>query len=105
MPWPIEPCRLATAISAKLGRATENARKAYELREKVSERERFTIEGTYYLYATGELEKAAQAYELWQQTYPKDDTPYVYLAAISGYLGNWEKVLQECQEALRSGAE
>jgi len=48
------------------GRAAENARKAYELREKVSERERFSIEANYYLTATGELEKAAQTYELWQ---------------------------------------
>ena len=54
------------------GRAAENARKAYELREKVSERERFFIEANYYMYATGELEKAAQIYELWQQTYPRD---------------------------------
>ena len=87
----------------ELGRATEYARKAYELREKASERERFTIEGTYYLYATGELEKAAQAFELCRQIYPKDDTSYVYLAAISGYLGNWQKVFQECQEALSLG--
>ena len=53
----------------EVGRAAENASKAYELREKVSERERFYIEATYYLTATGELEKAAQAYEVWQQTY------------------------------------
>ena len=60
----------------EVGRAAENARKAYELREKVSERERFSIEGDYYLTATGELEKAAQTYELWQQTYPRDAVPY-----------------------------
>ena len=67
---------MSTATSTKSGRAAENARKAYELREKVSERERFSIEGNYYLIATGELEKAAQTYELWQQTYPRDDAPY-----------------------------
>ena len=61
----------------EVGRAAENARKAYDLREKVSERERFYIEGNYYLIATGELEKAAQTYELWQQTYPRDDVPYM----------------------------
>ena len=60
----------------EVGRAAENARKAYDLREKVSERERFFIEAIYYLIATGELEKAAQTYELWQQTYPRDDLPY-----------------------------
>jgi hypothetical protein len=34
-------------------------------------------------YATGELEKAAQTYELWQQTYPRDDLPYTNLGFIS----------------------
>ena len=57
------------------GLAAEYARKAYELREKVSERERFAIEANYYTYTTGELEKAAQVYELWQQTYPRDFQP------------------------------
>ena len=85
----------------EVGRAAENARKAYELREKVSERERFSIEGTYYFNATGELEKAAQTYELWQQTYPRDDYPYLVLAFVSGILGNWEKALEESRAALR----
>jgi eukaryotic-like serine/threonine-protein kinase len=82
------------------GRAAENARKAYELREKVSERERFYIESHYYGIATGELEKAAQAYELWLQTYPRDFVPYSDLGFISSFLGNWEKVLEEDREAL-----
>jgi tetratricopeptide (TPR) repeat protein len=82
-------------------RAAENIRKAYDLREKVSERERFYIEGIYYVVATGELEKAAQTSELWQQTYPRDDVPYRILGAISADLGSWEKALEEHREALR----
>ena len=85
----------------EVGRGAEYARKAYELRENVSERERFFIEGNYYLFATGELEKAAQTYELWQQTYPRDELPYVNLGAISAYLGNWENAMEEFREALR----
>ena len=85
----------------EVGRAAENIRKAYDLREKVSERERFWIEGNYYLSATGALEKAAQTYELWQQTYPRDDLPYLELGCISIFLGNWEKALEEFREALR----
>ncbi len=83
------------------GRGAENIRKAYELREKVSERERFFIEGNYYLSATGELEKAAQTYELWHQTYPRDDLPYNLLGVVSATLGNWETALEEWREALR----
>jgi serine/threonine protein kinase/DNA-binding winged helix-turn-helix (wHTH) protein/tetratricopeptide (TPR) repeat protein len=85
----------------EMGQAAENARKAYELREKVSERERLSIEGNYYFHATGELEKAAQAYELWQQTYPRDAIPYFNLALVSASLGNWEKALEEWRESLR----
>ena len=82
-------------------RAAENARRAYELREKVSERERLGIEGWYYMVATGELEKAAQVYELWEQTYPKDDSPYVNSSFIFVSLGNLEKSLEEAREAIR----
>ena len=85
----------------EVGWATENAHKAYDLREKVSERERFWIEGSYYTDVTGELEKSAQTFELWQQTYPRDDLPYLRLGVISASLGNWEKALEERREALR----
>ena len=84
----------------EVGRGAEYARKAYELREKVSERERVLIEGMYYFVATGELEKAAQTYELWQQTYPRDDLSYVDLGYVSAVLGNWEKALEEWRAAL-----
>jgi serine/threonine protein kinase/tetratricopeptide (TPR) repeat protein len=83
------------------GRAVEYARKAYELREKVSERERFAIEGDYYEVATGELGKAAQTFELWQQTYRRDDTPYILLGFVSADLGNWQMALEQFQEAMR----
>jgi len=85
----------------EVGRAAENARKAYGLREKVSERERFWIDGEYYLNATGELEKAAQTYELWTQTYPRDDMAYAVLGFICTLLGNYEKALEQFREALR----
>ena len=87
----------------EIGRGAEYVRKAYGLREKVSERERFNIEGFYYLFATGELEKAAQTFELWHQTYPRDDFPSRNLGVVSSLLGNWDKALQESQEALRLG--
>jgi DNA-binding winged helix-turn-helix (wHTH) protein/tetratricopeptide (TPR) repeat protein len=83
------------------GWVAENGRKAYDLREKVSERERFLIEGNYYATVTGEREKAAQTFELWQQTYPRDDAPYIWLGGIFGNRGNWEKALEEYREALR----
>ena len=83
------------------GRGAEYIRKAYALREKVSERERFGIEGEYYQCVTGELEKAVQTAELWQQTYPRDDLAYMQLGFVCSALGNWEKALEVFREALR----
>ncbi len=59
--WPTPACAVSYNNLDEVGRAAENARKAYELREKVSERERLRIEASYYMFATGELEKAAQS--------------------------------------------
>jgi serine/threonine protein kinase/tetratricopeptide (TPR) repeat protein len=96
---------LALAVSYynlnEKGLAAEYARKAYELREKVSEWERFSIEANYYWNVTGELEKAAQTFELWQQTYPRNGAPYTNLGVIFANLGNYEKALAELREALR----
>jgi eukaryotic-like serine/threonine-protein kinase len=81
--------------------AAENIRKAYELRSKVSERERFYIESHYYWSVTGELERAASVLEQWQQTYPGDYSPYTTLGAIYRMLGNIEKALEEVRESMR----
>jgi eukaryotic-like serine/threonine-protein kinase len=78
----------------------ENARRAYELRERVSDREKFYIECNYY-WATGDLEKARQAYELWAQIYPRDAVPPGYLSSIYTQIGEHDKALAESQEALR----
>jgi tetratricopeptide (TPR) repeat protein len=81
--------------------AAENTQKAYELRERVSEREKFSIESQYYDLATGDKEKARQTYELWAQTYPRDDVPPNNLGAIYINLGQYDKTLAENREALR----
>jgi len=83
---------------ASLG--AENIRKAYELKDKVSERERLRISAYYYALATGELEKEAQTYELWIQSYPHDSIPYGNLGANSGAMGQYDKALAETQQAL-----
>jgi serine/threonine protein kinase/tetratricopeptide (TPR) repeat protein len=75
--------------------------RAYALRDRVSERERFRVDSSYYDLVTGDLEKEAQIYELWRDTYPRDPIPYQYLAGYDGDLGQYEKALQEYQEALQ----
>ena len=87
--------RLGTNYSnlGQTARAAENTRKAYELRERVSEREKFYIVSHYEHYVTGNLEAARKTYELWAQTYPRDDIPPNNLGAIYAALGDYDKAL------------
>ena len=82
-------------------RGAENARKAYELRDRVSEREKFYIEARYYDTSTGDLQKARQAYEFLAQTYPRDDVAPTNLGSVYRNLGLYEKALAEFREANR----
>ncbi|HTC74027.1 MAG TPA: serine/threonine-protein kinase [Edaphobacter sp.] len=81
--------------------AAENATRAYELRNRVSELERYRISTTYYHAVTGELEKAIEEYELWSKSYPRDNTPPLNLGVIYQQLGQYDKAVVETQEALR----
>jgi tetratricopeptide (TPR) repeat protein len=81
--------------------AAENIKKAYELRDRVSEREKYRISALYYQKVTGELEQASQVYELWAKSYPQDNVPPGNLAVIYAYLGDIEKSLYQTQEAER----
>jgi hypothetical protein len=81
--------------------AGDNLRKAYELRDRVSERERFEITADYYFVVTGELEKAAQTSELWAQAYPQDAVPHNGLGLLKEYLGQYERAAEEERKAIR----
>ena len=82
-------------------RAIENARKAYELRERVSEREKLYITSHYEDYVTGNLEVARKTYELWAQIYPRDEVPIINLSDIYMELGEYDKHLATAQESLK----
>jgi serine/threonine protein kinase len=81
--------------------AAENARKGFELRERVGEREKFYIESHYYIYATGDLERVRQVHELWSQYYPRDFLPPLNQSVIYSQLGQYDKALADAREALR----
>jgi DNA-binding winged helix-turn-helix (wHTH) protein/tetratricopeptide (TPR) repeat protein len=78
-----------------------NYRKAYELRDRVSDRERFYIEAHYYQSGIGDWEKARQVYELWSQLYPRDDIAHLNLGLIYSNLGQYEDARKESAESLR----
>lgn len=83
--------------------SAESTFKAYELRTRVSEWEKFYIESHYYHFVTGDMEKARQAYELWAQFYPREQVPATNLGVIYQTLGQHEKSLSEFREGLRLG--
>jgi eukaryotic-like serine/threonine-protein kinase len=78
--------------------AAENIKKAYDLRDRVSEREKYRISSTYYQSVTGELEQASQVYELWAKSYPQDATPVGSLGVIYGMLGQYDKAAAALKE-------
>jgi Flp pilus assembly protein TadD len=79
----------------------EKVRKAYDLRSRVSEQEKFYIESSYYHYATGDREKARQLYELWEQTYPRYAGTPLRLYVLYSELGQYENALREIRQSLR----
>ena len=99
--------RLGTSYGnlGQTDRSAESTRKAYALRDRVSEREKFYIDSHYDTYATGNQEAARKTYELWMQTYPRDAVPYTNLGALHTALGDHERALIENQEALKLSPE
>ena len=76
-------------------------KKAYELRERATENERFYIDSNYYMLATGELEKAQESFQRWKHEYPKDLPPYVNLGVIATELGQMETALNNDLEGMQ----
>ena len=83
------------------GLASEYTKHAYELRDRVSERERYYIDSHYFDMVTGEEPKAMQVYELWQQTYPNDAATYANLMVLYKVMGEDEKAVKEGLDQLR----
>jgi serine/threonine protein kinase/tetratricopeptide (TPR) repeat protein len=75
-------------------------KKAFELKDRATERERLYITSHYYS-DSGQLEKGIAAYELFKQTYPREVTPYVNLGVTYAQLGEFEKSLENAKQAMQ----
>jgi eukaryotic-like serine/threonine-protein kinase len=84
--------------------AAEFGEKAYQLRDRVTEREKLGITALYFS-SRGEAEKTAQAYEMWIASYPRDAVPYGNLGDLHIALGEYDKGLAETQEAAQMAAD
>jgi DNA-binding winged helix-turn-helix (wHTH) protein/tetratricopeptide (TPR) repeat protein len=81
--------------------SAENTSKAYQLRDRASDQERFFISLTYDLQVTGNLEKAQQTCDLWIQAYPRAWLPHGLLSGgIYNTLGKYEKSVEEAKIAI-----
>ena len=81
--------------------AMDDFSKAFALRDRLSERERYYITTLYNETVTGDMERAKEAGELWTQAYPRDGIAREKLATVYSELGEVDKANMQAQEALR----
>ena len=83
--------------------SADYTRRAYELRDRTSERENYFISASFNMVVTGNMENAAQTCELWAESYPRSPEPHLFLGGIIyPVLGQYEKAVEEAREAIRS---
>jgi len=83
--------------------SAESTTKAWQLRDRVSDRERFFIDFTYDRQVTGNLEKAYQTLELWLQTYPRGENPNAqgFLGGLATHgTGRYERAMEMSQKRI-----
>ncbi len=78
----------------------EYMKKAFELKDRASEREKLAITSDYYQYG-GQLDKAISTYEIYKQVYPRDNRPRVNLAVTYLFTGDFDKTLENALEATK----
>jgi eukaryotic-like serine/threonine-protein kinase len=77
------------------------AQKAFDLRDRVSERERLYISEKYYNYVLGDVDKAMEVLQTWTRLYPNDFIPHNNLALRYQEQGRYDEALKAALEAVR----
>src|SRR5690242_2103045 len=77
--------------------------KAYDLRDRVSERERYYITEKYYTYISDEIDKTIETLQAWARLYPNDFIPHNNLSLNYQLVGRYEEATKEAVEAVRLG--
>jgi Flp pilus assembly protein TadD len=95
---------LAYSANGRSVLAAESTTKAWKLRDRVSEPERFFIDFLYERQVTGNLEKAYQTLDLWHQTYPREEenpSPRGLLGGVSTHgTGRFERAIEASQKLI-----
>jgi serine/threonine protein kinase len=81
--------------------ARDSLTKAYQLRNRVSDSERFFIDANYYRSVTGDLSAGFRTLQLWAQMYPRDQFPHSLMAGGFGVqLGRFDNAVNEAKIAI-----
>jgi tetratricopeptide (TPR) repeat protein len=84
------------------GMSVDATRKAYELRDRTSEAEKYFIASSYDMLVTGNMVKAEQTCDLWVQAYPRSQMPHSFLSGvILNPMGQYDRIVDEAKEAIR----
>ena len=83
----------------------ESLERAMNLKDRLSERERLIIEGTYYSYSEITCEKTIAAYKKVLKLYPDDNTANHNLAVEYQELKQWEKAIPYYEKLRKLGSE
>jgi tetratricopeptide (TPR) repeat protein len=79
----------------------ESTSKAYELRDRASDPEKFFVTLIYYRQVTGNLDKALQTAQLWAQTYPRDIQTFGLMSGFSSQgTAHYEMSIEAARKAL-----
>jgi serine/threonine protein kinase len=92
---------LGAAYGGDYALAAAAEKKAYELRSRMTEPNRFRAEALYYGVVTGEQEKAYPVLSQWVQTFPQDYIARYNLRGCLLFLGQQDRSLAEAREAAR----
>jgi tetratricopeptide (TPR) repeat protein len=92
---------VALANTTRLSESVVALKKAYELRDRASEREKLYIQAHYYDEVLIDPEKTLAVYAEWRQTYPRDTIPYDNGALVNSTIGRHEKALELASAAVQ----
>ena len=86
-------------------RANNYIKRAFDLRDRASEREKLHIGASYYQYVTGELDKEIETLREWEENYPRDASALLNFGTLYGQRGEWAQAHEKTEQSLRLNSE
>ena len=79
--------------------ARDYMQKAFDLRDRATDRERDRIHSTYHITVTGDAHKGLDALRAWHNNYPGDPVVLLNIGNLHAVIGQWDKALDYGQRA------